>query len=133
MPKVRSYNHRVHAGNAGDVWKHFVLTEAAGYLLSRSRDLIYAESHVGRPEYFLDSCGEWTRGVGRCWSHLPTLQNFWYFRILALLNPHGSRCYPGSARLVLEVSRVLGSRLHAQVWDVDFDVAAAWEIGRAHV
>ncbi len=126
MQTVRIYDHRVHAGNAGDVWKHFVLAEAAGYLLSRSGDLIYAESHVGRREYLLDSRGEWTGGVGRCWRHLHSLQNFCYFRVLARLNPHGPRCYPGSARLVLEVSKMRDARLHAQVWDVDSDVAAAW-------
>ena len=27
------YDHRVHAGNAGDVWKHFLLLEAADCLL----------------------------------------------------------------------------------------------------
>lgn len=130
MPTVRSYDHRVHAGNAGDVWKHFVLAEAASYLLASKGGLTYAESHVGRKEYFLDSSGEWACGVGRCWRHLPTLQNFFYFRALSGLNPQLDPqklvCYPGSARLVLEISRMLGSRLHAHVWDIDPEVASSW-------
>src|SRR5512138_2992478 len=110
MQKIRSYDHRVHAGNAGDVWKHFVLAEAVSFLLSCQSGLIYAESHVGRPEYLLDSRGEWNGGVGRCWRHLPALQNFCYFKILANLNPQGLRRYPGSALLVLEAARMRGSK-----------------------
>jgi 23S rRNA (adenine2030-N6)-methyltransferase len=43
------YDHRVHAGNAGDVWKHFLLLEAANYLLDSDSSLVYAESHVDAP------------------------------------------------------------------------------------
>lgn len=128
MQTIRSYDHRVHAGNAGDVWKHFVLAEAASFLLARCSGLIYAESHVGSPEYLIDSQGEWTGGVGRCWRHLPTLQNFCYFRVLADTNPQKLVCYPGSARLVSEISRIFGLGFHAHVWDIDSDVAASWTL-----
>ncbi len=126
MNIVGDYDHRSHVGNAGDVWKHFILAEAANCLLATGSRLIYAESHVGRPEYLLYSGGEWERGIGRCWRHLSILQNFCYFRILASLNFQGLRRYPGSTRLVLEVARMRGSKLHAEVWDVDPDVAATW-------
>jgi 23S rRNA (adenine2030-N6)-methyltransferase len=139
MRTLQSYDHRVHAGNAGDVWKHFVLAELADSLLASGQSMVYAESHVGRPEYLLDnradsqaddsqadSQSEWRGGIGRCWIHLPVLQNFCYFRILADLNPQGLRHYPGSARLVLEAARMRGSKLHAEVWDIDSEVAAAW-------
>jgi 23S rRNA (adenine2030-N6)-methyltransferase len=139
MRTLQSYDHRVHAGNAGDVWKHFILAEAADSLLASGQSMVYAESHAGRPEYLLynradsqaddsqaDSQSEWTGGIGRCWRHLPVLQNFCYFRILADLNPQGFRRYPGSAHLVLEATRMRGSKLHAEIWDIDSEVTAAW-------
>lgn len=126
MQTVQSYDHRVHAGNAGDVWKHFVLAETVDLLLESGRGLVYAESHVGRPEYLLDSWGEWIGGIGRCWRHLPSLLNFCYFKVLADLNPQGLLRYPGSARIVQEAARMRSLELHAEVWDIDPDVDRAW-------
>ncbi len=126
MRRTRSYDHIVHAGNAGDVWKHFILSEAVDHLLGSERSLIYAESHVGRPEYPLDSCGEWTSGIGRCWGLLPSLINFCYFRVLSDLNSQGLWHYPGSASIVLEIARRNRLPMNAQVWDNDPEVARAW-------
>lgn len=126
MNIVRDYDHRSHVGNAGDVWKHFILAEAANCLLATGSCLIYAESHVGRPEYLLDSRGEWTEGVGRCWPRLPALQDFSYFKILADLNPYGPARYPGSACLILNLARSQGANLSADVWDIDPAVAKDW-------
>jgi 23S rRNA (adenine2030-N6)-methyltransferase len=139
MQTLKSYDHRAHASNAGDVWKHFILAEVADSLLASGQSMVYAESHAGRPEYLLDnradsqadgsqadSQSEWRGGIGSCWRHLPVLQNFCYFRILASLNPQGLRRYPGSALLVFEAARMRGSKLHAEVWDIDSGVAAAW-------
>ncbi len=120
-----SYYHRVHAGNAGDVWKHFILLEVADRCLDRG-GLNYAESHVGWPEYALSAPGEWETGVARCWRRLPDLQGFPYFEILAELNSPGSKLYPGSARLVLEAANGRGRKLSAEIWDIDPDVVAAW-------
>jgi len=89
----------------GDVWKHFILVEVAEHLLFRDRSLVYAESHVGRPEYALGAPGEWEKGIGRLWRHLPPLRDFLYFRILADLNPQGLRLYPGSSSLVLDTAK----------------------------
>ncbi len=80
------YDHRVHAGNAGDVWKHFLLLEAADCLLEPGGSLIYAESHAGRPEYVLRAPGDWEGGIGKIQPLLPYLGNFSYFDILADLN-----------------------------------------------
>jgi len=87
---MQGYDHREHAGNAGDVCKHLLLLEVADYLSDRNL-AVYAESHAGRPMYCLANTGEWQGGVGRCWRHLPSLQDFSYFRILADLNPDGLR------------------------------------------
>ncbi len=146
------YDHRVHAGNAGDVWKHFLLLEAADCLLDIDGSLVYAESHVGRPEYALRAPGDWEGGIGKIQPLLPSLGNFCYFKILADLNPENTSfvpCrepvfgsipaqisrlqisrpihYPGSARLIYELAKRKGTNLQADVWDNDPCVASSWE------
>ena len=123
---MRHYDHRMHAGNAGDVWKHFLLLEAADCLLTPDSSLVYAESHVGRPAYSLKAAGDWEGGIGKIWPVLPTLLNFSYFDILNELNPRGLLTYPGSARLVMELARRKRSKLEIEAWDIDSEVAAAW-------
>ncbi len=123
------YDHRVHAGNAGDVWKHFLLLEAADCLIEPGGSLIYAESHAGRPEYVLREPGDWVGGIGKIWPILPSLRDFPYFDILADLNPKSASLiiYPGSTRLIHELARRKGANLLANVWDNDAGVADAWE------
>jgi 23S rRNA (adenine2030-N6)-methyltransferase len=123
-----SYDHRVHAGNAGDVWKHFILAEVAEFLLAKENKLNYAESHVGYPEYLLEQNGEWQEGIGRCWERLDALLDFSYFKIIKSMNTKSSALekYPGSARIVMEVARDGGSILEAEVWDTDQKVATSW-------
>jgi 23S rRNA (adenine2030-N6)-methyltransferase len=118
------YDHRVHAGNAGDVWKHFLLLEAANCLLDSDGSMVYAESHVGRPEYALSAPGDWEGGIGNIRPLLPSLRNFCYFNILADLNPF---IYPGSASLIYELAKRKGAKLQADVWDNDPGVAISWE------
>ena len=130
---MRHYDHRVHAGNAGDVWKHFLLLEAADCLLTPDSSLVYAESHVGRPAYSLKVPGDWEGGIGKIWPVLPSLRNFSYFAILGDLNPKSPSSalqglfYPGSARLIYELAKRKGAKLEADVWDIDPDVAISWE------
>jgi 23S rRNA (adenine2030-N6)-methyltransferase len=152
---MNRYDHRVHAGNAGDVWKHFLLLEAADHLLEPGCSLVYAESHAGRPEYVLSAPGDWEGGIGKIWPLLPFLEDFSYFKILAELNSAspspvqpkqpvpGSNLtsdyglisgiilkqitYPGSIRLIYELARRKGTNLQARVWDDDAEVAGSWE------
>ena len=127
------YDHRVHAGNAGDVWKHFLLLEAANCLLDPDSSLVYAESHAGRPCYALRAPGDWEGGIGRIWPFLPSLLNFSYFRILSELNQGDQKrdpkplLYLGSARLIFELARRKGAALRADAWDLDTDVIASWQ------
>ncbi len=127
------YDHRVHAGNAGDVWKHFLLLEAANCLLDPDSSLVYAESHAGRPCYALRAPGDWEGGIGRIWPLLPSFLNFSYFQILSELNhgdqkrDPGSLLYPGSARLIIELAQRKGAALRADVWDLDPDVISSWQ------
>lgn len=141
------YDHRVHAGNAGDVWKHFLLLEAVDCFLEPGGSLIYAESHAGRPEYVLRGPGDWEGGIGRILPILPSLRDFSYFDILADLNQKSASIvpgrqpalgsniasvfrpiiYPGSTRLIYELARRKGANLQANVWDNDAGVAYAWK------
>jgi 23S rRNA (adenine2030-N6)-methyltransferase len=125
--RISRYDHRIHAGNAGDVWKHFILTEVAECLLSERTDLVYAESHVGRPEYSLEGEGDWKGGIGRCWEHLSLLLDYQYFRILEEMNPYRLQLYPGSAQLVLRAAASRGRDLQAEIWDSDPAVESAWQ------
>lgn len=126
------YDHRVHAGNAGDVWKHFLLLEAADCLLTPDSSLVYAESHVGRPKYALKPSGDWESGIGRIWPALPLLKNFPYFDILSELNcfePHCPlqiECYPGSALLVAMLAERRRADVSIEIWDTDPAVRTAW-------
>jgi len=124
---MHHYDHRGHAGNAGDVWKHLLLLEAASCLFIPNRCFVYAESHVGRPEYALCTPGDWVGGIGKLWPILPKLKNFCYFDILAELNPTGPKRYPGSAVLVLEAAKRYKTDLQTEIWDADPEVAAAWQ------
>jgi len=126
------YEHGIHAANAGDVWKHFILAEVADYLCAGRRGLTYMESHAGHPEYILSSPGQWQGGIGRCWLHLPDLRRFKYFDILADMNPEGLKRYPGSVRLVIEIAGRCGMDLDVEVWDIDPYVASEWA-GWPHV
>jgi 23S rRNA (adenine2030-N6)-methyltransferase len=120
------YNHRNHIGNAGDVWKHFILAEIAEYLLAKRNQLVYVESHVGYPEYTLEMPGEWQDGIGECWKSRHVLKKFSYFGILDRMNPAGLRKYPGSAVLVLMSTEKAGFGVEADVWDINIEVAASW-------
>jgi 23S rRNA (adenine2030-N6)-methyltransferase len=152
---MNRYDHRVHAGNAGDVWKHFLLLEAADHLLETGGSLVYAESHAGRPEYVLSAPGDWEGGIGKIWPLLLFLREFSYFKILADLNSASPSpvqpkqpvpgpnltsdyglisgpifrqiTYPGSIRLIYELARRKGTNLQAFVWDNDEDVIGSWE------
>jgi 23S rRNA (adenine2030-N6)-methyltransferase len=136
-----SYTHKDHAGNAGDVWKHLILAEAANYLLAKEGRLIYAESHVGFPFYSLANSGElkgdypglqgepgeWNWGIGRCWGRIDDLMDFGYFRIISEMNPTGLQTYPGSATLTLRLAKDIGSEIEADLWDVDPEVYSSWQ------
>lgn len=123
------YDHRRHAGNAGDVWKHLILAEVADRLLAAGVR-VYVESHAGRPGYLLRPGGEWEGGIGSLWPIPEGLAARPYFQIVAALNPHRLERYPGSAAIVLELARRRGFALRAELWDTSPEVVAAW---RSHL
>ncbi len=133
MPaQMGHYDHRAHAGNAGDVWKHFMLLEVADCLLTPDSSLVYAESHVGRPKYALEPSGDWESGIGRIWPALSLLKNFPYFDILAESNsfqpsrPSHIKYYPGSALLVAKLAQRKKAAIKMEIWDNDPAVGEDW-------
>jgi len=74
-----AYDHRRHAGNAGDLWKHLVLAEVAERLLAAGIR-VYVESHAGRPGYQLRSGGRGGSGGSgrfrRRWRPIPTFRSW---------------------------------------------------------
>jgi 23S rRNA (adenine2030-N6)-methyltransferase len=123
------YDHRRHAGNAGDLWKHLILAEVADHLLEAGIQ-IYVESHAGYPEYILSPGGEWEGGVGRLWPLREGMARYSYFQILRNLNPAEIERYPGSASIVLELAKRRGLDIRAELWDKSSEVEKAWRSGK---
>jgi len=125
IKKRMGYDHRRHAGNGGDLWKHLVLAEVACHLFDAGLK-VYVESHSGYPEYQLGPDGEWEGGVGRIWPRREALARYSYFQILGDLNPGGLERYLGSASIVLDLARRRGVNLRAEIWDSSIAVERAW-------
>ncbi|MFA5580024.1 MAG: 23S rRNA (adenine(2030)-N(6))-methyltransferase RlmJ, partial [Methanothrix sp.] len=128
MKRHMGYDHRRHAGNAGDLWKHLVLAETAGCIFEAGIQ-VYVESHAGHPEYALSPGGEWEGGIGRLWPHREELARYSYFQILEDLNPAGLERYPGSASIVIEIAKRRGINLRVDLWDTSPEVERAWRSG----
>ena len=61
-----AYDHRFHAGNAADVFKHVALVTLLDRLrASAGARLHYVETHAGGGRYHLGPEGEWRDGIGR--------------------------------------------------------------------
>lgn len=58
------YDHRFHAGNVGDVLKHFALRVWARSLQSNGA-LHFVDTHAGAGMFKLPAQGEWQEGIGR--------------------------------------------------------------------
>lgn len=125
MKRHMGYDHRRHAGNAGDLWKHLVLAEVAGRLFEAGVR-VYVESHAGYPEYILSPGGEWEGGIGRLWPFREELARYSYFQVLGDLNPAEIERYPGSASIVLELAKRRGLDIRAELWDYSPEVEEAW-------
>jgi 23S rRNA (adenine2030-N6)-methyltransferase len=61
-----NYHHSKHAGNAGDVWKHFCLLETVKSVVSGTgfKKRSYFESHCGIGRFELGFEEEWKKGIG---------------------------------------------------------------------
>ena len=104
------YDHRFHAGNIGDVWKHVLLLQLLTALQAQWRELTIVDGHAGSGQYQLERTGEWTEGVGRLLNSPPAgaLGSVTrYVEALGSFNPMQAeqRRYPGSPRLLLGSAR----------------------------
>lgn len=95
------YDHRFHAGNPGDVWKH--VAWLAALAAHKHERVLVVDVHAGRGAYQLPrDGGEWTTGVARLWAAFPpgsSTGSGAVDRYLAKIG-RGPR-YPGSPALAL--------------------------------
>lgn len=107
------YQHRFHAGNFADVFKHVLLLALLRALSAKDKPWCYADTHAGAGDYDLADAaalrtGEFADGIARLWSAdgAPPAVADWLDAVRAL-NPDGALCrYPGSPLLALGAARV---------------------------
>lgn len=61
----RTYDHRYHIGNAGDVWKHAVWLALLGSRPAQTAPVTIVETHAGRGLYQRGPTGEWMEGLAK--------------------------------------------------------------------
>lgn len=115
-----NYGHRFHAGNVGDVWKHWALVEVLERVAATSGRVVYLESHAGEGGYPLGPSGEWSEGIGRLWSSRgegpgPLAR---YVALARRLGDGDERPvhYPGSPAFA---GAVLGPDARLELWERD--------------
>jgi len=103
MEQLRAYDHRFHAGNVGDVWKHAAMLA----WLEAGRDgppRTLIETHGGAGMYALGPTGEWTEGIGRVLTKdagaPPAVA-----KLVHQVRAAGARRYPGSPVLARSTLR----------------------------
>jgi 23S rRNA (adenine2030-N6)-methyltransferase len=115
-----SYDHRHHAGNAGDVWKHVAwLSVLASFKRERVEVL---DTHAGRGGYQLGPTGEWQGGVGRLLlQREESTGSGAVDRYLARIRRAPLGTCPGSPLLTLQA---LGRADRLVAWEADEGAAA---------
>lgn len=114
--EARHYEHRFHAGNVGDVWKHVALVALlSAEALRGTRVLV--DLYAGAGRYPLGPTGEWTEGIGRLLGHDLARAPLPVARYLELATAAGAarereRSYPGSP-LLLRALAPAPARVHA--------------------
>ena len=100
------YQHRYHAGNFGDVFKHVALTDLLRRLTQKDKALFYLETHAGRGQYGLNDAapGEAAHGVLKVLDAEPRAPAIRAWLDLVRRNDSGTthkglHVYPGSPRL----------------------------------
>jgi 23S rRNA (adenine2030-N6)-methyltransferase len=106
------YQHRYHAGNFADVFKHVLLCGLLEALDRKPAAWCYLESHAGAGAYdFADEAAqrspEWREGIGRLWEDpAATALPASYLEGVRALNPDGAlRHYPGSPWFAQRLAR----------------------------
>lgn len=85
------YEHRFHAGNAADVYKHVALVMLLDRIGAAGGMTTYVETHAGSGRYHLGPEGEWRDGIGRLLSVVDDSAPAEVRRYLALLDARPSK------------------------------------------
>lgn len=99
-----NYRHRYHAGNAADVFKHYVLCEIVAALREKPAPFCVIDSHAGAGLYCLQAPGEFEAGIARMRAGRDTVPAA--ARYLASIDAacatqrECAECYPGSPLLI---------------------------------
>jgi 23S rRNA (adenine2030-N6)-methyltransferase len=114
------YDHRLHAGNVGDVWKHVALVAILRAVARGAGRVVYLDTHAGEGRYRLGATGEWSEGIGRLWSGDPPPDGALadYLALCRRLGRGSERPeeYPGSPAFA---RAVLGPAAGLRLWERD--------------
>lgn len=123
-----AYEHRFHAGNAADVFKHTALVAALERVLEADGAVRYVETHAGAGRYHLGPDGEWRDGIGRLLTSLDDAAPAAVARYTTLLDARPSRKgvrYLGSPLLAARLVEELGGVARSGVLAYELDPEAA--------
>lgn len=122
-----NYRHAFHAGNHADVLKHAVLARIVDLLKAKEKPFAFLDAHAGIGVYDLESTqalktGEWQGGIAKmAGAFEPAIETILapYRSVIAGMNAHGGhRFYPGSPKLVLDLTRksdrLIANELHPE-------------------
>ncbi len=106
-----SYRHGFHAGNHGDVLKHWVLVLCLEYLKQKDKPFFYIDTHSGSGRYSLSDpyarkTAEADDGIARLWqaAQLPEVLHSYLEQVRACNQDQLTR-YPGSPALAASLLR----------------------------
>ncbi|WP_304224921.1 23S rRNA (adenine(2030)-N(6))-methyltransferase RlmJ [Gracilinema caldarium] len=120
------YRHAFHAGNHGDILKHFILFHSLEYLRQKDVPLLYVDTHAGAGSYQLESGyaaqnKEWLDGFQRLRQTLsPLPESLIQFRdfLESWIAHTGS--YPGSPAIADHLLRETDRRIFFEMHPSDF-------------
>ena len=120
-----SYDHRVRAGNQGDVVKHVALVAALETVADdwSEETFRYADIFAGHARYELgaDTRERWRAGIGLfrgCRRRLQTNRHVAYWVERYLSGDIPPRTYPGSSVIARDVLIAHKTAIHLSLWDI---------------
>lgn len=132
-----AYRHAYHAGNAGDVLKHVLLTQVLRYMGGKEKSFTFVDTHAGAGGYSLEGRyarkkAEFEQGITRLWgrSDLPApLAD--YVSVVRGFNDGGKtlRQYPGSPAFAQMLLRAQDRLRLYELHPTDHRILAAY-LGR---
>lgn len=104
------YQHRYHAGNFADVFKHVLLCGLLQALNRKDKPWAYLETHAGAGAYDLSSeaaqkTGEWQDGIGRLAGFAAEGEPLRSYLAIVADTPGAPQAYPGSPGFALGLAR----------------------------